>query len=642
LVIVPESFVSDFQNQKRRFLEFMVCALLLAVMPARGVLTHRWSFNETSGTNLFDSVGTAHAWVVAVAGGGTYQLDGKRVRLDGGLRSNADYILFPTNTFAGLSNVTIEMWAIPHSFQNYGRIFEMGPGVDNDNSGRLVRAVFSMGTNGEAPYFGLWPTAATYAVPTPVDREYQYVMTWSAAGQLNFYRDGVLVASQNTAGTNIATIAALPTPTFWLGRSHFTADATANASWNEVRVYDTVLDATTIQNDFRRGPDNTYGLLHRWSFSEASGTNIADSVATARGSVIQQGTPDFSWSGGRLTLNGGSRDSADYVAFPSRRFDGLTNMTIELWATANAPQNWGRVFDIGDGVTPVRSFFVSFSRGADLNSQRMEFLPSGMADSSITTMAGTQYHYVVTWDQAAGFCSWYRNGTFVTRFALNGQTLANVTNSVFWLGRSHYAADSTAAASYNEVRVYNRALGVDEILFRYQQGPDSTALPPAVANADSVILNPGGVVSLDVLANDTPNRFDSNSVVVLTPPLNGLAAARPGGRIFYTNASTAAARRRVFLSRHGRRHWQLCHGHRLRHDHERATPGEHDDHGAQHSPADGVSGCGRVPRLGLYAAARSADTGGGGVLESFVRRRAPWPRHLHQRGVHQSGEANFL
>jgi len=528
----------------RRILSRVSNILLLAFLyfapPAEGALVHRWAFNELSGTNVFDSVGAATGFVVTAPGGGSYQLDGKRVRLDGGARSNADYVLFPGNTFAGLSNVTVELWAIPQSFQNYGRIFEIGPGVDNDSSGRLVRAVFSTGTNGDAPYFGLWPNATTLAVPSPMDREYHYVMTWSAAGQLNFYRDGVLVASQNTGGTNIATLAALPTPTFWLGRSHFTADSTANASWNEVRVYDTVLDAATIQNDFRRGADNTYGLLHRWTFSETSGTNLADSVATAKGSVIQQGPADFSWSGGRLTLNGGARNSADYVAFPSRRLDGLTNATIEVWATPNAGQSWARVFDIGDGVTPTTSFFLSFSQGTDLNSQRLEFLPSGTADSFVATTAGTQYHYVVTWDQFAGTCSWYRNGAFVTRFALNGQMLANVTNSVFWLGRSHYPADSTASATYNDVRVYNRPLAPDEILFRFQQGPDSTVLPAAIANPDTVTLNPGAVVLLDVLANDTTNRFDPGSVAVAVQPHNGIATAKPNGRIFYTNSNAAA------------------------------------------------------------------------------------------------------
>src|SRR5262249_5937588 len=43
-----------------------------------------------------------------------------------------------------------------------------------------------------------------------------------------------------------------------------------------------------------------------------------------------------------------------------------------------------------------------------------------------------------------------------------------------------------------------------------------------------------------VLANDTPNRFDPNSVTMLIPPSNGLATAKSGGRIFYTNSSPVA------------------------------------------------------------------------------------------------------
>jgi glucose/arabinose dehydrogenase len=527
-------------RSQRFYPGFALLGVALLTVPARGALVHRWTFSETSGTNLFDLVGTATASIVTLSGGGGYQLDGRRVRLDGGARSNADYVIFPTNTFAGLTNVTVEMWAIPHSFQNYGRVFEIGTGVDNDSSGRLFRASFATGTNGDAPYVGLWPTVINYPTPTPVDREYHYVMTWSASGQLLFYRDGALVASQNTAGTNIATIAALSTPTFWLGRSHFASDSTANASWNEVRIYDAVLDAPTIQNDFRRGAENSYGMLHRWTFSETTGTNISDSVATALGSVVQQGTPDYTWGSGQLTLSGGARGSADYVAFPSRRLDGLTNMSIEVWATPNAAQNWSRVFDIGDGVTPTTSFFLSFTRGTDLNSQRLEFIPSGTADSQLGTTTGVQYHDVVTWDQSAGACSWYRNGTFVTSFALNSQTLANVTNSVFWLGRSHYAADSTASASYNDLRVYNRVLTTDEILYHFQQGPNSTAPPPAVANPDSITLNPGGVALLSVLANDTTNRFDASSVSVLTSPNNGIATVKSNGGIFYTNSNFAA------------------------------------------------------------------------------------------------------
>ena len=91
----------------RRFLILFLILLLLS--PAPAAVVHEWNFNETSGTTLFDSVGAAHAQIVTLPGGGGYQLDGKRVRLDGGTRSNADYVLFPENTFDGLTNVTVEV-----------------------------------------------------------------------------------------------------------------------------------------------------------------------------------------------------------------------------------------------------------------------------------------------------------------------------------------------------------------------------------------------------------------------------------------------------------------------------------------------------------------------------------------------------
>ena len=100
-------------------------------------------------------------------------------------------------------------------------------------------------------------------------------------------------------------------------------------------------------------------------------------------------------------LPGGTRTNADYISFPSRRFDGLTNMTIEIWATPTAARNWGRVVDIGDGVTTGTSFLLSFSQGTDINQQRLEFKPSG-ARIRLFRALSTQYHYVITWDSAAG------------------------------------------------------------------------------------------------------------------------------------------------------------------------------------------------------------------------------------------------
>src|SRR6266481_550213 len=137
------------RSRNRQTLAAGFCWLCLSIFTSRAAVVHEWNLNETSGLTLFDSVGTAHAQIVTLPGGGGYQLDGKRVRLDGGTRSNADYILFPENTFNGLTNITVEVWAIPHSFPNWGRVFDIGPGDGPDPTLKLIRVAFSQGTNGE-------------------------------------------------------------------------------------------------------------------------------------------------------------------------------------------------------------------------------------------------------------------------------------------------------------------------------------------------------------------------------------------------------------------------------------------------------------------------------------------------------------
>src|SRR6266481_9499624 len=91
-------------------------------------------------------------------------------------------------------------------------------------------------------------------------------------------------------------------------------------------------------------------VTHRWSFSEASGTNILDTIGTANGRVVVIGTnTDFSRVSGMVRLAGGTRAQADYVEFPAGLVHSLTNVTIELWATPRAGQTWSRIFDFGPG-----------------------------------------------------------------------------------------------------------------------------------------------------------------------------------------------------------------------------------------------------------------------------------------------------
>src|ERR1017187_919235 len=133
-------------------------------------------------------------------------------------------------------------------------------------------------------------------------------------------------------------------------------------------------------------------IFHRWSFTETTGA-VVDSIGTANGTVVLLGT-NSTRANGTITLNGGSRATSDYVQLPAGLVHPLMNVTIELWATPNAVQNWARLFDFGPGNdTQAGTFFLSLCLGASLNQQRFEYNSPATwtVDSALATTTGTQY-----------------------------------------------------------------------------------------------------------------------------------------------------------------------------------------------------------------------------------------------------------
>jgi mono/diheme cytochrome c family protein len=527
----------------------------LTVAPA--ALIHRWSFNETSGTNFFDSVGTAPASMVVSNGGGGYSLNGAAARLDGGNRNTADYINIPGHVFDGLTNVTIEIWAEPHSFPNWGRLIDMGagdaaPNPITDN----FRLSWSVALDGNQQRFGLRPFAAVdSALLTPVNQIYHYAIVWSATGgpggqaQISWYRDGNLVTSQVVGTSTIAVIANLPQTAIWLGRSPFPADDTANASYHEMRIYSHALTPAEIALNTLQGPDNTGpngvdGLLHRWSFSETNGSLLADTVGAAHGQIISSGGGGgtSALTNGQLRLFGGAKATSDYAAFPGGLVNGLDTITIEVWATPVSAMNWSRIWDFGSGVDNVNTWFLSFAQGTAINQQRMEF-PPYVINTALATPLNQQYHYVGIWSSSngpsgGGRMAWYRDGVLAGEVDTGTTTIASVNDAAFWLGRSSWP-DDTANAFFNELRIYNRALTPAEINYNRLNGPDHITIPPVTPVADSATLNPGAKVLLHLLANDTGAAANPASVEIVTAPFNGTAVVKPGGKVLYTHNGSA-------------------------------------------------------------------------------------------------------
>lgn len=264
------------------------------------------------------------------------------------------------------------------------------------------------------------------------------------------------------------------------------------------------------------------GLVHRWSFNEGAGTNLFDSAAgVTNASIVVLSLVDYQWGAGYVRMGGGSSswNLSDYLNMPSGLVSGLTNVTIEVWATPRQFRTWSRVFDFGpaQGGGAANDFYLSFCRDASLNQQRLEHdpAPQWRIETALSTTASNQYHYVVTWSKTGGpngggLAAWYRDGVLAGSTDTGTRSVANVNDTTLWLGRSHFTSDQAAFADYNEFRIYSHAMSSNEVNFSRLNGPDTYVTPPNQASGLNMSTNANVLV-----LTWTPGAGSAGSVVVM-------------------------------------------------------------------------------------------------------------------------------
>ncbi|GAA5481477.1 hypothetical protein [Haloferula sargassicola] len=237
-------------------------------------------------------------------------------------------------------------------------------------------------------------------------------------------------------------------------------------------------------------------LRHRWSFSGS----LADSVG---GSDAQAIDPDanaatgggFTQDSASVTLGGGVKAESHYVLLGNNLLSGLqadriSPVTIELWATPHAVQNWSRIVAFGtDNGAPAgnQAFSMSWSFGTDANSDRVLWNGEQQSDgSNAPYLLDVPYHVVLSVTPAyyAGTASgavvkWYASPAVAGHplFAAKGQfetgaDLTDLQDAVAYLGRSMWG-DNTASASWDEVRIWAGELTETERELFQILGPDS-------------------------------------------------------------------------------------------------------------------------------------------------------------------------
>ncbi len=239
---------------------------------------------------------------------------------------------------------------------------------------------------------------------------------------------------------------------------------------------------TIISNGTLRLTALSLGLANRWSFNG----NLIDLVGGRIATIVDLGANNGSLTSTNVTLAGGAKASSDYVDLgPNLLPNSTTPVTLEFWATPHSVQNWSRIFDFGADTT--ENLFMSWTRGTTLSQDRVEWVDSGVVATSDDTCQpytlGTEFHIVMVIEPGAGAggttrVTWYRapandallgtaRGTFDTP-----NTLAALNDANCWLGRSQWP-DNTANASYNEVRVWHRALSAAELQILHTAGANA-------------------------------------------------------------------------------------------------------------------------------------------------------------------------
>ncbi len=214
-------------------------------------LRHRWSFNG----NLANSTGGPSATAV-----GGVTLSSTQATLTGGA-SGSSYISLGQNILpnGSASPLTMEVWATEKSIKSWSRIFDFGSGTSN-----YFMMSWTQGTTSTLDRVEVSPGGTVNNSMQPYSLNTQYHISMvinpgAGSGGTNLLQ----WARRDAAGTVLKSgsmsvswnLSQLGQTNLWLGHSQFSGDNDGNASYNEVRIWDTALTQSQLSASAALGPD---------------------------------------------------------------------------------------------------------------------------------------------------------------------------------------------------------------------------------------------------------------------------------------------------------------------------------------------------------------------------------------------------
>ena len=233
-------------------------------------LVHRYSFDN----NANDSVGSAHGTIIdpnaidprVSFADGQMLLDNYDLSANPADANLIAYVELPAGIISSMENyMTLEIWLTPHRDNDWTPIFGFGHTYNEDpftqgfNGGQVgILGQLNRGGNSRPSFNRIMISGqeriinsdnATIAVEEP----FMYTITWD--GNTNTMRLYVNGVEQSSANIDMQ-LADIEDTMCWLGVA-FWPDSVLNASFDELRIYDTALPSYYINAHYIAGPDET-------------------------------------------------------------------------------------------------------------------------------------------------------------------------------------------------------------------------------------------------------------------------------------------------------------------------------------------------------------------------------------------------
>lgn len=218
---------------------------------------------------------------------------------------------------------------------------------------------------------------------------------------------------------------------------------------------------------FSQTDPGTTNLKHRWTFDNGS---LVDDVAGVTGTIVGNGT----------VANNAFVATNGYIELPASTIGINTYpaITTEVWCTSQEGSNsgWTMLTYFGETVNGggKNCTFLSIARVDNVSMASLE-APTWTGVTGAEYDDGKLHHFAYT--VTATDITLFIDGNLIATTTLGeGNAIANISNSLAYIGRGGWTADPSWVGRFHKVSLYDKALSADEILYLYQQGAEENAV----------------------------------------------------------------------------------------------------------------------------------------------------------------------